>query len=96
MISFDRLNKPTKNMFYIDLRKNIKNKCFRTLSLENIEQIMFLDDSLLKIEWERRNKNRDQEYEYDLMVTMPKLDNFDPVIKSAKRKIIEYLVAMEH
>ena len=63
---------------------------------KTIQQLQFIDDSFFKVEWEAIGKNRDNQNEYDLLITLLQEEiSLDYCVAGARRKIVEYLMTQE-
>jgi hypothetical protein len=76
--------------FYI-VRKKIKENLKITVTLNHLQQILFLDPEHYKIEWSMSPGTRNHE----LLVTLPRFDSQEERINQARKKILCYLLAME-
>ena len=66
------------------------------LTHRTIQQLQFIDDCFFKVEWEVLSKNRDNQNEYDLLITLPQKEiSIDSCVTEARRKIVEYLMTKE-
>ena len=57
-----------KNMFFRDLKKNISNSVHTIITLEHIQQIMFLKEDAYRLFWEKNSAINDK---YDIMISLP-------------------------
>jgi hypothetical protein len=72
-IEFVSMNTERRIYFYADLKKNIYDNGRFELTHKHIQQMLFIDDQLFRVEWEHNMKIRT----YDLMITLPQIKSED-------------------
>ena len=62
-----------------------------SITQKQLQQLLFIDDSLFKVEWQHNETIRD----YDLLITLPRYSSEDERVKVVRKKMVDYLIAME-
>lgn len=57
----------------------------------DLQKMLYLNDELFKVRWEMNSNTKD----YDLLVTIPKIESEDARIKDTRSRIREYLRCRE-
>jgi hypothetical protein len=72
-IDFVCTNRKIRSYFYADLKKNIYENCRTELTQRHIQQMLFIDDQLFKVEWALNQKIK----YIDLLITLPVIRSED-------------------
>lgn len=78
------MNKHRRVYFYLDLKKNLYENGRQELTHKQLQQLLFIDDSLFKIEWENNQKIN----AYDLLITLPAIKSEDQRLQQVRKAIV--------
>ena len=79
-----------RNCFYADLKKHLYETLRTELTQRHIQQLLFIDDELFKVEWDFNQKIK---YD-DLLITLPIIRSEDERLLKVRKNIVQYLLAM--
>lgn len=90
-IEFLTMNRKAKFIFFFDLKKSLYENNRMEVTQKNLQQLLFIDDSLFNIKWENNIKVKG----FDLMITPSEIKSEDERIQATRKKIVNYLIALE-
>lgn len=85
------MNKQLKILFFQDLRKNVYSDRCTELTKKHLQQLLFIDDQLFKVEWQKNDKIKT----FDLLITLPTINSEDERVQKTRKLIVQYLLALE-
>jgi len=90
-INFLRMESPVKKDFFTNLKRRIREGMNITITKKHIQQLLFINDELFKIEWAENASIKD----FDLLIILPRFTSEDARVKDTRKRIVHYLIAME-
>lgn len=61
------------------------------LTKKHLQQLLFIDDQLFKVEWQKNDKIKT----FDLLITLPTINSEDERVQKTRKLIVQYLLALE-
>jgi hypothetical protein len=90
-IEYCNRERQLKVLYYNTLRLKMKESMRVTISHKHLQQLLFIDGDLYKVEWANNPAIKD----YDLLLTLPPYTSEDTRVNEVRNKIVRFLMAME-